>query len=193
MRSPGTDAGLGGRRVVDRRHHLDDAVLHGDFDAEAAELALGLDLHVLVGLGVHVARMRVERGQHAVDGVLDQRLLVDRLDIVAPHALEHVAEQIELLIELALVAAARPWGRSLSCDHAGKARGAARKARIAAAEARRRRVIGLLSGCRGLRPPGGFERWAKIQGALWQDQGAVGSRRVTNQAEAAALARGRRE
>src|SRR5947209_13650059 len=49
--------------------------------------------------------MRVERGQHAVDGILHQRLLVDRLDIVATDALQHVAEQIELLVELALVAA----------------------------------------------------------------------------------------
>ena len=35
----GHDAGAGGRRVVDRRDHLDHAVLHGDLDAEAAELA----------------------------------------------------------------------------------------------------------------------------------------------------------
>jgi len=47
--------------------------------------------------------MRVERRQHAVDGVLHQRLLVDRLDIVAADALQHVAEQVELLVELALV------------------------------------------------------------------------------------------
>src|SRR6185312_16180070 len=97
------DAGLGGGRIVDRRHHLDDAVLHRDFDAEPAELAPGLDLHVLVDLGVHVAGVRVERREHALDGILHQRLLVDRLDIVAPHPLQHVAEQVELLVEFALV------------------------------------------------------------------------------------------
>ncbi len=45
----GLQPGLGGGRLVDRRHHLDEAVLHGDLDAEAAELALGLLAHVLEG------------------------------------------------------------------------------------------------------------------------------------------------
>ena len=45
------DAGLGRRRIVDRRHHLDQAVLHRDFDAEAAELAAGLHLHVAEAFG----------------------------------------------------------------------------------------------------------------------------------------------
>ena len=40
------DAGLGGRRVVDRGDDLDQPVFLGHLDAEAAELALGLDLHV---------------------------------------------------------------------------------------------------------------------------------------------------
>ncbi len=43
----GEDAGAGRRGVVDRGDNLDEAVLHGDLDAEAAELAAGLDLHVL--------------------------------------------------------------------------------------------------------------------------------------------------
>src|ERR1700730_765356 len=34
------------RRLVDRGHNLDQAVLHGHIDAEAAELAAGLHLHV---------------------------------------------------------------------------------------------------------------------------------------------------
>ncbi len=37
-------------RLVDRRHDLDQAVLHGDLDAEAAELAAGLHLHVAEAL-----------------------------------------------------------------------------------------------------------------------------------------------
>ena len=94
----GHDAGLGRRRVVDRRDHLDQAVFHRDFDAEAAELAAGLHLHVAEALGVHVARMRIEAGQHAADGGFDQLAVVGLLDIVAADALEHVAEQIELAI-----------------------------------------------------------------------------------------------
>ena len=111
----GQNARLGGRRVVDRRHHLDQAVFLRDFDAEAAELALGLHLHVAEALGVHVARMGIERRQHAVDRRFDQFGLVGLLDIVGADFLEHVAEQIELAISVggggasaALPSAAKP-------------------------------------------------------------------------------------
>ena len=96
MMSLAMNAGLGGGRLVDRRHHLDQAVFHGDFDAEPAELAAGLHLHVAEALRVHVARMRIEPGQHAVDRGFDQLAVVRLLDVVGAHALEHVAEQIEL-------------------------------------------------------------------------------------------------
>ena len=62
----GEDAGLRGGGVVDRRHDLDQAVFHRHFDAEAAELAARLHLHVAEALGVHVARMRIEAGEHPV-------------------------------------------------------------------------------------------------------------------------------
>ena len=94
----GHDAGLGRRRLVDRGHDLDQAVLHGDLDAEAAELASGLHLHVAEALGIHVARMRIESGQHAVDRRFDQLAVVGLFHVVGPHALEHVAEQAELAI-----------------------------------------------------------------------------------------------
>ncbi len=96
----GLEARVRGRRVVDRRHHLDDAVLHRDLDAEAAELAAHLDLHVAEILGVHVARMRVERAQHAVDRGLDELLVRHVLDIVGADPLEHLAEQVELAISV---------------------------------------------------------------------------------------------
>ena len=92
------DAGLRRRRIVDRRDHLDEAVLHRDLDAEPAELAVSRLLHVVPGLLVHVARMRIERGDHAVDGAFDQLGVVGLLDIVGPDPLEHLAEQIELRI-----------------------------------------------------------------------------------------------
>ena len=92
------EPGAIGRRVVDRRDHLDQAAFHGDLDAEPAELAPGLHLHVAEALGVEVARMGIERGQHAVDRRFDQRLVAHVLDVVRAHALEHVAEQIELAI-----------------------------------------------------------------------------------------------
>ena len=39
--------------VVNRRHDLELAILHGDLHAQAAELALGLHLHVAEIVGVH--------------------------------------------------------------------------------------------------------------------------------------------
>ena len=103
------DAGLRGRRAIHRRDHLDEAIFHRDLDAEAAELAVRGLLHVVPGLLVHVARMRIERGDHAVDGALDQLGVVGLLDIVGPDPLEHVAEQIELRIDVGV--GRRPGGR----------------------------------------------------------------------------------
>ena len=120
------------RRVVDRRHHLDQALLHGDLDAEPAELAAGLHLHVAEGLGVHVARMRVEPGQHAVDGSLDQLLVGLLLDRVGAHAFEHFAEQVELAIGIAGVPLAALLGddrRGQECK-CGRAEGDRRDAEI---------------------------------------------------------------
>ena len=96
----GQYAGLGGGGVVDRGHDLDLAVLHGDFHAEAPELALRLHLHVAEIVGVHVARMRIEARQHAVDRGCDQLGVVGLVDIVGAHLLEDVAEQLELAVGL---------------------------------------------------------------------------------------------
>jgi hypothetical protein len=40
--------------------------------------------------------MRIEPGEHAVDRGFDQLGIVRLLDVVGAHALEHVAEQVEL-------------------------------------------------------------------------------------------------
>jgi len=79
--------------AADRADHLDEAVVLGNLDAQTAELALGLHLHVAEGFRVHVGGVGVEAGEHAVDRVLDQVLVVDRVDVVAMHPLQHVAEQ----------------------------------------------------------------------------------------------------
>ena len=54
------DARLGRRRIVDRGHDLDEAVLLRHLDTQAANSAFRLDLHVAELFCVHVARMRVE-------------------------------------------------------------------------------------------------------------------------------------
>jgi hypothetical protein len=89
-------AGTEGRRVVDGRNHLDQAVFHGDLDAQAPEFALGLNAHVLKGLGVQIARMGIQVGQHAADGGFNQLLVRDFLHIIGTHPLEDVPEQLEL-------------------------------------------------------------------------------------------------
>ena len=94
----GLDAGARGRRVVDRGHHLDEAIFLRDLDPQTAELALGLGPHILESLGVEIARMRIERRQHAVDRGFDHLLFVWLLDIVGAHLVEDVAEQAQILI-----------------------------------------------------------------------------------------------
>jgi hypothetical protein len=86
----GLDAGAEGGRVLDGRDHLDEAVLHADLDAQAAELALGADLQFLEGFGVEVGRVRVEVGEHAVDGLGDELLVLDRLDVALLDRAEHL-------------------------------------------------------------------------------------------------------
>ena len=78
------------------------AVLHGEPAGriEPAELAAVGGLHVAERLGVHVARVRIERRQHAVDGRLDHLRLVRLLDVVGADLLEDVAEQAELAVGL---------------------------------------------------------------------------------------------
>jgi hypothetical protein len=121
----GHDAGFGGGRIVDRRHHLDEAVFHRDLDAEPAELAMRGLLHVAPALRIHVARMRIERGDHAVDRTFHQLAVVGLLDIAGTDAFEHVAEQIELSV--GGVGAGRgpgggdQMGALRSCDQQGQA------------------------------------------------------------------------
>ncbi|MEI7806844.1 MAG: ketopantoate reductase C-terminal domain-containing protein [Hyphomicrobiales bacterium] len=46
--------------------------------------------------------MRIERGEHAIDGGLDHLLLVGLLDIIGAHPVEHVAEQVQLLVGIGI-------------------------------------------------------------------------------------------
>ena len=92
------DAGAPGRRVLDRRDDPDVAVVAlGDFDAEADELALGAFAQLAVGFLVEVGRMRVERADHAGDGVGEQLLVVDRLDVVGFDQPVHVGQLAQFL------------------------------------------------------------------------------------------------
>ena len=85
-------------RVLDGRHDREHAVAVRDLDAEAAEAALRVDLELLVELGREVGAVRVERGEHAVDGALDQLLGVDLLDVVLLDDRQDVGERLEVLV-----------------------------------------------------------------------------------------------
>ena len=93
----GLDPGLEGRRVLDRRNDLDEAVLHADFDAQAAEFALRAHLQIFETFGVQIRGMRVQPGQHAVDRLGDQLLVFHRLDVIALDAGEHIGKGTQLL------------------------------------------------------------------------------------------------
>ena len=100
----GLDAGAEGRRVLDRRDHLDQAVLaHGHLDSQAAELAAGLHLHFPEILGVEVARMGVHGRQHAGDGGFDQILIGRFLHVIRADPFEDVAEEVEKPVRVGVV------------------------------------------------------------------------------------------
>jgi hypothetical protein len=93
--TPALNAG----RALDRRHHLDEAVLAlGDLDAEPVELATRVDLHLAIGLGVEERRVRIELGEHAAHRALDQRALVHLFDVVLLHEAQHAGEQAEVVV-----------------------------------------------------------------------------------------------
>ena len=101
----GHDAGLGRRRVVDRRHHRGEAVLDRIGDADIAECGGA----ARAGAGIDATqRLRIDEigifqvGKHAVDRGLYQRGIVRPLDIVGAHLLESIAEQVEQPVDIRL-------------------------------------------------------------------------------------------
>ena len=93
----GLDPGLVGGRVLGRGDNLDRAVLDGDRQADPAVIAVRGGLQLAVVAALHVGAVRVERGQHAVDGALDQGVVVDRVDVGRAHLVEHVHERVQFL------------------------------------------------------------------------------------------------
>lgn len=75
------DAGFAGGGVIDWRDDFDIAVFRADFDAQAAELAAGAFLQLGEVFGAQIRRVRVKVAEHALDGVLQQGLVVYRFNI----------------------------------------------------------------------------------------------------------------
>ena len=105
MKSPARIPAERRRGVVDGRDDLDDALFHLHFDAEAAELAGGVFLHIGIVDRLHIAGMRIERGQHALERGVDEFALIGGLDIFGADSVKDAAEQLEIGIDL--VAGAR--------------------------------------------------------------------------------------
>ena len=93
------DACIIGRRAVHGRDDLHEAFFLRHLDPKATKGAARLDLHLGGFCRGQISRMRVKRGQHPVDGRLDQVRFVDFLDILRTDPLENVAEKIQLLID----------------------------------------------------------------------------------------------
>ena len=84
-------------RVVDGRDHLDEPVLHADLDPQAPELPARARLQLLVVVRDEVGGVRIEPGQHPADCVLEQRLVVDRLDVIVLDLGEDLREGAQIL------------------------------------------------------------------------------------------------
>jgi hypothetical protein len=89
---------------------------------EPAVIALGQDAHVLIVERVDIGGMRVQAGQHPLDRALDQRLVVDPLDIVRLHPVEDLDEAVELSAVSPSTDATAPvaTGTSASAQRAAK-------------------------------------------------------------------------
>jgi hypothetical protein len=94
----GSDARPGRWRIVNGHHHLDNAVLRRHLDSNAAEFARRLHLHLTELPGVHVARVRIETGEHPIDRAFYEYFVWDWLDVFTTNSLKHVAEEVQQLI-----------------------------------------------------------------------------------------------
>ena len=65
---------------------------------QPAELAGGVDLHLLEDLGRHEDGVRVEGVQHSLDRPVDELPLVHPLHVVVLHVGEHPGEELQLLV-----------------------------------------------------------------------------------------------
>ncbi|MNQ88019.1 hypothetical protein D3C85_1032680 [compost metagenome] len=91
------DAGAEGGGVLDRVDDLDQAFLLRDLDPQAGKAAARAFLQFLEVLLVQVGRVRVEAGDHALDGFGQQLLVIHRLHVLALDLAEDVGHQPELV------------------------------------------------------------------------------------------------
>ena len=93
-------AGLEPRRVFHRRDNGEHAIAHGDDDAEAAELAPGVVLHILVADRLHELAVRIEIGHHAAQRAVDEVVVADFLfvHVILPDEQQRAGEDRDLVV-----------------------------------------------------------------------------------------------
>ena len=89
---------LCGRRVINWRDHFDHALFHSDLNTQSTKAPFCLLLHIAEIFGIKKRGMWVQRGQHAIDGGLNQRFVIHLINIGFAHALKHVAKQAKLAV-----------------------------------------------------------------------------------------------
>jgi hypothetical protein len=90
------DAGTKGGGVLNGRDHLDETIFRANLNAQATKLALSAHLQFLEGFGIQIGRVGIKIGQHAADGVGDQLLVVNRLDIALLDGVEDIGQVAQL-------------------------------------------------------------------------------------------------
>jgi len=87
-----------GRRAFDGRDDGQHVVLQRDLDAEPAEGAGRLDLHLLVGVGIEERAVRIQAPQRPLDRAVDQLLGGDLVDVLVLYDRQDLREEPELLV-----------------------------------------------------------------------------------------------
>jgi hypothetical protein len=93
----GHDAGAIGGGAFEGRDDGEDALAHADLDADAAEATADVALEVGEFVFGDVVGERIEAGEHAVDGILEELLGVDVADVLFLDEAEDLDEPLGLL------------------------------------------------------------------------------------------------
>jgi hypothetical protein len=75
----------GGRRVFERSLNFDEAVLGRDFDTDPRIVTCGAPAYVFELATIEVRGMCIEPGEHSAYGAVDQLVVGNLIDVLAPH------------------------------------------------------------------------------------------------------------
>jgi hypothetical protein len=95
----GKNPGAGRRSVLAGGDDGERVILRRDRHADALVGTVGVTLELVEDLRLHELRMRIERGEHALEGAVDQLLVGDLVgvDVTLADRLKHFGEQLHFL------------------------------------------------------------------------------------------------